>query len=562
MSDRGQLPTKFDYIVVGGGSAGCVLASRLSEHPTIRVLLLEAGPADRNPLLHIPLGVGKLHQRHLFDWGVVSDPEPGLAGRCLPLTQGKVLGGSSSVNYMAYSRGDPSDYDRWARNGATGWSHNDILPFFKQCETWEDGGNEWRGGSGPVGVQRSRCSDPIAQAWVDAAKALGFSENSDLAAGGLDGFGAFQCTIKDGRRSSSATAYLRPAYRRPNLRIITESIVTRVLFSSDRAIGVEYLKGGETRLAHVEGEVLLCAGPFHSPKLLMLSGIGPAEHLRLHDIQVRLDLPVGKNLQDHVVVENLYARKSPGEFHRQMRFDRIALSMIRAYLFGTGFAATIPSPLWGFVRSEPSIESPDIEFMFPFSPASARVWFPWISPPYPDAFGIRSAILHPRSRGEVLLRSSDPRVPVRVRLNCLTDDEDRILLRRAFSLGRHLACQSALAPFRGKEILPSAACQSDAQLDEYIRRTAHTVHHPVGTCPMGLGEQSVLDPELRVLGVQGLRVVDSSAMPDAISSHTNATVLMMAEKAAAGLLCGQALRVAPGAFTTSSCSYRKSTPAA
>ncbi|HTN73510.1 MAG TPA: GMC family oxidoreductase N-terminal domain-containing protein [Methylomirabilota bacterium] len=523
----------YDYIIVGAGSAGCVLANRLSENASASVLVLEAGPADRSPWFHIPLGVGKLFRSGKYDWGYQSEPEPYLEGRRIDFMRGKVLGGSSSVNMLVYTRGNAGDFDRWAQKGAPGWSFADVLPFFKHAETWEKGGNAVRGGDGPVGVVETKTRDPLSDAWLAAIKAYGYSENSEPASGNMEGFGRTQFTIRNGRRSSAATAYLKPALKRANLHLKTSVHATRIIMNGTRAVGIEYVKeNGACERIEAAREVILCGGAINSPQLLMLSGIGPAAHLTDMGIKVVADLPVGQNLQDHPSVLTLYGRKEPSEFQRGMRFDRITLNMVRAYLFGTGPATMMPSGLLGFVKTRPELELPDIELILPFAPPYAEPWFPGIKKPYIDAFGVRAAVLRPESRGEILLRSSDPLAPVRIRGNFFSAADDLELLRRAFEIGRDVALHPALDPYRGQEIMPGGRVRSSAEIDDYIRKTMITLAHPACTCPMGLGSESVLDPQMRVRGVERLRVVDASAMPDLVSAHLNATVLMIGEKAA------------------------------
>jgi 4-pyridoxate dehydrogenase len=521
----------YDYVIVGGGSAGCVLASRLSEDEGARVLLLEAGGRDLHPYIHVPLGMGKMHEHNMFDWGYRTEPEPNLNGRVIEAMRGKVLGGSSSINVMAYTRGNRGDYDRWAQKGARGWSYADVLPYFKRAERWEGGENAWRGGSGPLGTEYARTPDPIYGAWIEAAVAAGFPHTKDYNGEQQEGFGRSQYTIRDGYRSSSANAYLKPVRTRSNLDVETGAHATRVLLQGTRATGVEYVKSGHTVQVEAAREVILCGGAFNSPPLLMLSGIGPAAHLADMGVKPVIDLPVGKNLQDHLAVIIFFQRRDGGAFLRDMRVDRMAISMIRAYLFGTGPGTVVPGGLHAFIKTNPELAVPDIEFMFRGAPAQTHLWFPLIRPAYVDGYGIRPTLLHPDSRGEILLRSTDPRDPPRIVYNFFSAPNDLPRLREGFKRARDVAYRKPLTPYRGTETSPGEQVKSDAEIDAFIRRTVITAHHPCGTCAMGIGPDSVTDPDMRVRGVERLRVVDASVMPDLVSAHINACVLMMAEKA-------------------------------
>lgn len=523
----------YDYVIVGGGSAGCVIAARLSEDPHVSVLLLEAGGRDSHPYISIPLGMGRMNQHQMFDWGYETEPESGLGGRRVEARRGKVLGGCSTINVMAYTRGHPGDFDRWARNGATGWSYGDVLPYFRRGETFERGADQFRGGDGPIGTEFAKTPDPIFDAWPEAGKQAGFAVTSDYNGLQQEGFGRGQFTIRDGRRSSSSRAYLRPIRGRRNLTVETGAHVLKVAIDGKRATGVDYVKGGRPATVLAAREVILSAGTFNTPQLLMLSGIGPADHLRQMGITPVIDASgVGKNLQDHLAVWITWNRTSPGNFHREMRFDRMAISMLRAYFFGSGPGTIVPGGLHAYVKVGTNIEVPDIEFMFNTVPSQTRLWFPGVVAPYQDAYAIRPTLLHPESRGEILLRSADARDAPRIVYNFFSAPNDMPRLVAGFKRAREVGEQPAMAPFRGIEVAPGSACRTDADIEAFIRRTTITAHHPCGTCRMGEDDGAPLDTALRLRGIAGLRVVDASAMPDVISAHINACVLMMGEKAA------------------------------
>ena len=525
----------YDYLIVGAGSAGCVLANRLTEDKDVRVLLIEAGGPDKDPWIRIPMAWAKMLNEGRNDWGYFTEPEPTLGGRSIECARGKVLGGSSSINAMNYVRGHRGDYDRWARAGLAAWSYAHVLPYFKRTETWEKGGDAYRGNSGPLLVVENRFRDPLMDAYREAVVGAGFELTADYNGAQNEGFGQPQQNIRDGRRESAATEYLRPALTRPNLTLRTGTLALGLVVENGRAVGVSVApeNGGAAEEVRADREVILCGGVINSPQLLMLSGIGPAEDLEKHGIAVRADSKnVGRNLQDHISAGVLFARTTPSPFLRQMRMDRVALDIPRAYLFGKGPATTYPSGAMGFVKSDPSRDVPDLQFLSGAGPTNAYPWFPLVKKPFTDAFGSRAVVLHPKSRGRLELASADPRAKMRIFQNFYAEPEDRETQREGLRIARHILSQPALAKFRGPEISPGAKVADDAGLEEHARRTSITVHHPLGTCRMGADADSVLDPELFVRGVLGLRVVDASAMPDLVGGNINACVLMMAEKAA------------------------------
>ncbi len=523
----------YDYIIVGAGSAGCTLANRLSEDKDIRVLVLEAGGWDRDPLIHMPLAWGKILSERRHDWGYDAEPDPATANRRIECMRGKVVGGSSSVNAMAYVRGHRADYDRWAANGAPGWSYADVLPYFRRQETWEGGASPYRGGDGPISTRKSRYEDPLVTAYTEAVVAAGHPYNDDYNAAEQSGVARMQMTIRNGRRESAATAYLHPALPRDNLELKVKAHVTRIVIEGKRAVGVDYIRNGKALSARAQREVIVAAGTINSPQLLMLSGIGAPDELARHGIAVRMPLPgVGQNLQDHAAALILYARKSPGPVHRAMRWDRLLVEAARGYLFGTGITADLPGGITAFLRTGPHAALPDTQLLFIAGTLGAAPYPPW-QKGFADSVACRIVLLRPQSRGSVTLACAEPTAHPRIAQKLLSTDADWNTMRAAVALYRGIAKERQIAPFIAGEMGAIADARTDAELESFVRATAVTAHHPAGTCRMGPASDAmaVLDPELRVHGLDALRVVDASAFPDLVGGNINAAVIMLAERA-------------------------------
>jgi 4-pyridoxate dehydrogenase len=532
---RGTGNRGFDYIIVGAGSAGCVLANRLSAKPDVRVLLLEAGGWDRHPLIKLPLGWGKVLLGRMYDWGYDGEPQPTMTGRRIECARGKVVGGSSSINAMAYVRGHRSDYDRWAAEGLPKWSYAHVLPYFRRSESWEGGESFYRGGNGPLATRRSHYEDPLVDAYFAAAVATGYRRNEDYNGAEQEGFARMQMTIRDGRRESASTAYLRPVLARSNLKVTVEAHLTRILFDGARAVGVEYLERGTPRVARAEREVIVSCGSINTPQVLMLSGIGDPDGLKSLQIPVKVPLiGVGRNLQDHAAALLVFARRDRGPLLEKMRLDRLAFELVRGYALGQGITADLPGGLTAFVKTDAAERAPDIQLLFIAGSLAAAPYLPPFKRAVPDSFSCRIVLLRPQSRGTITLASGDPRAHPRIHQNLLATDRDWQTLRRGIEIFRDLARRPQLQAHVAKELGPGVEVKSDADLEQYTRATAVTAHHPAGTCKMGPAsdESAVVDAELRVRGTQGLRIVDASVFPDLVGGNINAAVLMLAEKAA------------------------------
>lgn len=527
----------YDYIIIGAGSAGCVLANRLSEDPAVKVLLLEAGPRDWHPFIHMPAGLAKLVGQKGVNWNYDTAPEPHLDNRRLWWPRGKVLGGSSSINAMCYIRGVAGDYDDWASAGAEGWGWNSALPYFKRSERNSRGADALHGSDGPLYVSDLRYTNALSSVFIEAGQQAGFRHNSDFNGPEQSGVGLYQVTQKDGARCSSAVAYLQPARSRSNLDVLTGALVRRILLENGRAVGVAYASGGQEIQARAEREVLLSGGAINSPQLLMLSGIGPADHLKEHGISVTVDSPyVGRNLQDHLDICTLQHST------QRVTYDRVGDLAIAYHYYlkhHSGPGSSNIAEAGGFLRSSLAPDTrADIQLHF----VPAMLDDHGRNRLKGDGYTLHACFLRPRSRGRISLNSSDPRADARIEANYLSDEEgfDLKMMLECAKLSRELFAQKAFDAYRGAPIQPPRSDLSDSELVAFIRSKAETVYHPVGTCRMGSDETAVVDSQLRVNGVEGLRVIDASVMPSLIGGNTNAPTLMIAERAS-DLILGKSL---------------------
>ncbi|SMC81692.1 choline dehydrogenase [Fulvimarina manganoxydans] len=532
-----------DFVIVGSGSAGSALAARLSEDGKHSVLVLEYGGTDMGPFIQMPAALSYPMNMKRYDWGFASEPEPHLGGRRLATPRGKVVGGSSSINGMVYVRGHARDFDHWAETGATGWSFADVLPYFKRMETWHDGGHggdpTWRGTDGPLHVTRGPRKNPLFHAFVEAGRQAGFETTGDYNGEKQEGFGPMEQTVWKGRRWSTANAYLKPALKRDNVDLY-RCLARRVVIENGRAVGVEVERGGKTEIVRARREVILSASSINTPKMLMLSGIGPAAHLAEHGIEVVADRPgVGGNLQDHLEVYIQQASTQPITLYKHWNIFGKALAGAEWLFFKTGLGASNQFESAAFVRSRPGVDYPDIQYHF--LPIAVR----YDGKAAAEGHGFQAHVgpMRSPSRGRISLRSADPNEPPKIVFNYMSTEEDWVDFRHCVRLTREILAQKAFDPFRGKEIQPGADIQSDDEIDGFIRDHAESAYHPCGTAKMGRASDpdAVVDPGCKVIGVEGLRVADSSIFPRITNGNLNAPSIMVGEKAADHILGRQPL---------------------
>ncbi len=531
-----------DYVIVGAGSAGCAIAYRLAEAGK-QVLIIEYGGSDAGPFIQMPAALSYPMNMSRYDWGLKSEPEPHLGGRQLVTPRGKVIGGSSSINGMIYVRGHACDYDHWAENGAHGWSYADVLPYFKRMEHWHDGGHggdpAWRGTDGPLHVTRGPRKNPLTRAFVEAGRQAGYPVTDDYNGEQQEGFGPFDATIYKGKRWSAATAYLRPALKRPNCNI-TRALARRIVIEDGRAVGVEVSRGSKIEVIKANKEVIIAASSLNSPKLLMLSGIGPAAHLAEHGIEVVADRPgVGQNLQDHLELYIQQAATKPVSLFAHWNIRGKAKIGLEWVLWKTGLGSSNQFESAGFIRSKAGVKYPDIQYHF------LPIAVSYDGKIVPEGHGFQAHVgpMRSQSRGQVTLRSADPNDPPKIEFNYMSHPQDWEDFRTCIRLTREIFAQPAFDEFRGHEIQPGDAAQSDAELDAVIREHAESAYHPCGTCKMGDARDpmAVVDSETRVIGVEGLRVADSSIFPRVTNGNTNGPSIMVGEKAADHILQRQPL---------------------
>jgi len=524
-------PETFDYVIVGAGSAGCVLADRLTEDGRSSVLVLEYGGSDRSLWIQMPTALYIPMNMARYDWRYYSEPEPHLGGRRLHTPRGKVLGGSSSINGLVYVRGNALDFDGWEAEGAAGWGYRDVLPYFKRAERRAGGGDEYRGAEGRLATRRGLLTNPLNTVWLEAGRQAGYARTTDMNGFRQEGFGEMDMTVGGGRRCSAANAYLRPAMRRRKLSVLTHALATRVLFDGRRAVGVRYERGGRSHEVRARREVILCAGSINTPQLLKLSGVGPARELAGCGIEVVHELPgVGENLQDHLEFYFQVACREPVTLYSEMTLLRRALIGMRWILTKKGLGASNHFETGGFIRSRAGVRYPDIQFHF----LPLAVNYDGSALAREHGFQAHVGPMRSRSTGWVRLRSDEAREPPRICFNYMSRPEDWEEMRACVRLTREIFAQPAFDRYRGREIQPGEAVVTDEQIDDFIRAKAESAFHPCGTCRMGSASdpRAVVDSAARVIGLDALRVVDSSIMPSITTGNLNAPTIMLAEKAA------------------------------
>ena len=534
----------FDFIIVGAGSAGCVLADRLSAEGG-KVLVLEFGGSDRSVLIQMPAALSIPMNMPKYNWGYESEPEPHLDGRRLHCPRGKVIGGSSSINGLVYVRGNPLDFERWEEEGASGWGYRHVLPYFQRAESRQEGGDSWRGGSGPLATRYGRIDNPLYTAFVEAARQAGYPATGDINGEQQEGFGRMDMTVKNGVRWSAANAYLKPAMKRPNLQVRTHALVTRILFEGKRAVGVRYLQGNVEHEVRASREVILSGGPINSPHLLKLSGVGPAEELKALGIDVVHHLPgVGENLQDHLEFYFQVACTKPITLYSRQNLVSKGAIGARWLLRRDGLGATNHFETCGFIRSRPGIRYPDIQYHF----LPLAVTYDGKGLASEHGFQAHVGPMRSKSRGFVRLKSADPREYPRIQFNYMSHEDDWTEMRACVRLTREIFAQKAFDPYRGREIQPGPEVNTDEEIDAFIRRKVESAYHPSCSCKMGSPHDpmAVVDPETRVIGLEGLRVVDSSIMPPVTTGNLNAPTIMIGEKGADHIL-GKPLAAASNA---------------
>ncbi len=530
-----RLTEEFDYVIVGAGSAGCVLADRLTEDGKHTAVVLEYGGSDRSLFVQMPSALSIPMGMEKYDWRYYSEPESGLGGRRLHTPRGKVLGGSSSINGLVYVRGNAQDFDRWEQEGATGWNYAAVLPYFRRAETRADGGDEYRGDSGPLQTRYGTLSNPLHAVWLEAGRQAGYPYTADINGRQQEGFGRLDMTVGGGRRCSAANAYLRPAMKRANLAVKTRALATRILFEGRQAKGVEYRQGGATRTVSARREIIVCAGSINSPKLLKLSGVGPASELSEHGIALVHDLPgVGENLQDHIEFYFQVACTQPVTLFSSMGLFARAMIGARWLLFKDGLGATNHFETGGFIRSRPDVPYPDIQYHF----LPLAVTYDGSSLAHEHGFQAHVGPMRSKSRGHVRLASADPLEKPKIRFNCLSHPDDVAEFRACVRLTRAVFAQKAFDAYRGREIQPGADCVTDEEIDAFVRAKVESAYHPSCSNRMGRRDDptAVVDQEARVIGLGNLRVVDSSVMPSITTGNLNAPTIMLAEKAADHIL--------------------------